>query len=300
MAIRQVRAATGAPFAANVFTHPTPRLDQPRADAFLAELQPLFAAAGGRAPSVLREIYRSFNDDDEMLQMLIEERPAVVSLHFGPASEGRMRALIEAGISVLATATSVTEAKVLEATGVTAIVVQGFDAGGHSGAFLGPPDPSTSGRAGLLTLVHEIAAAVRVPLVAAGGLMTGADVRQVIEGGAAGAQLGTAFIGCPESLAGALYKGCLGSGASTRLTSAISGRPARGLDNALMARMAALEAPVPDYPFTYDAVKQLIAAVGEPEFSVMWAGTGAALIRPMAAADLVGQFVSELGSEIDS
>ena len=124
-----------------------------------------------------------------------------------------------------------------------------------------------------------------------------------MEAGAAGAQLGTAFIACPESLAGSAYIKHLCSGATTRLTAAISGRPARGLDNALMTRLMTLKSPPPDYPFTYDAVKQLIATVRDPEFSVMWAGTGADQVRPMTAVDLVGQLAGqlarELGREVD-
>lgn len=293
-ALREVRSQTDAPIAVNLFVHPTPVRDPDREAQFLAELRADFEAVGSRPPTELLEIYTSFNDDDAMLEMLLEERPPVVSLHFGPATNSRMEALKGAGIIVLATATTVEEAKLLTSSGVDVLVMQGYGAGGHSGAFLSEPDPSTSGREGVTRLIESTAAVVDTPLVAAGGLMTGQDIRAMLDAGAAGAQLGTAFIGCPESLADEIYRQWLGRNPRTRMISAISGRPARGLENNLMLRMMSVKAPLPDYPITYDGIKQLIAVTSEPGFSVMWAGEGAARVRSLPAAELIDQIAREM------
>ena len=289
-------ALTDRPLAANLFVHDVPTPDPQIEARFLAELAPHFEAAGVAAPKAVHEIYRSFNEDEAMLEMLLQTRPAAVSLHFGLASEKIMSELRGAGIRVLATATSVVEALAVERSGVDVLVMQSFGAGGHSGAFLGPPDPETAGRAGLIGLIRETIAAVGVPVVAAGGLMTGQDVAEVIEAGACGAQLGTAFVPCPETLASDAYRRKLLAGTSTQLTSNISGRPARGVENELMAWANSVQSQPPDYPRCYDAVKQLVAAKQEPEFSVMWAGEGAAAARAYPAEQMLHQLGAELAA----
>ncbi|MGD8416748.1 MAG: nitronate monooxygenase [Pseudomonadales bacterium] len=298
-ALRATRALTRGPIAANVFTHPTPRRDPELEADFLHALAPLFEQAGGKAPTALTEIYSSFNDDDAMLEVLLDERPDVVSVHFGLAAPGRMQALRGADIFVIATATSVAEADALERAGVDAVVAQGFDAGGHSGAFLSEPDATTAGRDGLIRLVRNAVRAVRVPVIAAGGLMSGRDVRAVIEAGASAAQLGTAFLACPESLAGVAYRRRLMQGGETRLTSLISGRPARGLVNPLIRALEGVSLQVPDYPIAYDAVKQLVSATADSDFSVMWAGAGVGRIRALGAAELIAALRRELEQSME-
>jgi nitronate monooxygenase len=294
-ALEATRALTRRPIAANVFVHPTPRTGIGLQADFLTELRAAFEETGASPPETLREIYRSFNDDDEMLHLLLDARPEVVSLHFGVATPERMSELLGAGIKVLATATSVAEAQVLAESGVQGIILQSWDAGGHSGAFLGGPDPRTEGQRGLLELLRATLAVVNTPVVAAGGLMDGHSIRKAMEVGADGAQLGTAFVGCPESLAGDAYRAALAAGSATRLTASISGRPARGLDNALMNWARSVQARPPDYPLTYDGVKQLIAARKDPSFSVMWAGSGASQVRCLPASELVKLIAQELG-----
>lgn len=293
-ALAETMALTTGPIAANVFVHAAPVREPEKERRFLAEMAPAFLAAGGAVPGALREIYRSFNDDDDMLEMLLEMHPAVVSLHFGTAGAKRMSSLKEAGIRVLATATSLAEAQVLEASGVDGLVVQGFDAGGHSGAFLGAPDPESRGLAGLTDLIRAIVADVSVPVVAAGGIMTGGDVKTMLNAGASGAQLGTAFVATEESQASPAYRLALKSATGTALSANISGRPARGLYNELMRWAQSLESAPPDYPLTYDAVKQLVAARANAAFSVMWAGEGAHRSRSLPADELVGQLAREL------
>lgn len=293
-ALQEAFALTDGPIVANLFVHQTPRSDPQITAAFLAGIGPAFECAGAKAPECLNEIYRSFNDDDDMLQMLLDLKPAAVSLHFGAAQASHMCALKGAGIKVLATATSISEALLLEQLGVDLLVMQSYGAGGHSGAFLAPPDVSTAGRSGLMKLLEETVAAVDLPVVAAGGLMTGGDVAEVMSVGAVAAQMGTAFVGCPESLASARYRELLASGAPTRMTSNISGRPARMLLNELLIWAEGLAVTPPEYPLCYDAVKQLVAAKRNADFSVMWAGEAAINSRFLPARELLETLILEL------
>ncbi|MCY1538876.1 putative enoyl-[acyl-carrier-protein] reductase II [compost metagenome] len=261
-------------------------------------MRPLFAEFGAEPPAAIREIYRSFLDDPDMLQMLLEERPAVVSFHFGLPPSDWIRALQEAGICLLASATTLEEARLVERAGVDAIVAQGVEAGGHRGVF--DPEKGDAG-IGTLALVRLIARHSRLPVIAAGGIMDGQGITAALALGAEGAQLGTAFVPCPESAANAAYRAALkGERAHrTRITAAISGRPARGMVNRLWTDLDTADAPaLPDYPNTYDAAKALHAAAsakGCNDFAVQWAGQGAPLAREMPAADLVRLLVAEMG-----
>ncbi len=282
---------------ANVFCHRPPRADGPREAAWIERLRPEFSSLGAEPPRVLREIYKSFVEDDEMLAALLTERPKVVSFHFGVPSPERVRALRDAAIVLLGSATSLREARVLTAAGVHAVIAQGYEAGGHRGVF----DPEADDdRLGTMALTRLFVRELDVPVIAAGGIMDGAGVAAALRLGASATQLGTAFVACPESLADAGYRATLASHAAhhTVMTRAISGRPARCLAN----RFTALgrDAPprdIPDYPIAYDAGKALNAAgkkAGEPGFGAQWAGQGAPLTRPMPAADLVATLAREL------
>ena len=295
--IRETRALTSHPFNINVFCHAPARRDASREAAWLRHMAPLFAEAGAQPPHSLAEIYPSFLTDDAMLEVLLQERPAVVSFHFGLPSAQRITALRQAGIRMMATATNLQEAQAIEAAGLDVIVAQGVEAGGHRGMF----DPAASDeRLSTSVLVRHLATHSTLPVVAAGGIMDGHGIRATLDLGAAGAQLGTAFILCPESSANAAYRANLRSdrAAHTRLTCVLSGRPARGIVNRLIEHGEAAGAPEPaDYPVAYDAAKQLHAAAsqnGHHEFSAQWAGQGAPLAREMAAGTLVRQLIGEL------
>lgn len=297
--LHDTRALTDGPFNVNVFCHAPARRDAAREQAWLQHLAPLFEAYGAPVPAALDEIYRSFVDDPAACAMLLQERPAVVSFHFGLPAAEQVQALRRAGIYTLATATSLAEAQRIEQAGVDAIVAQGVEAGGHRGVF----DPGAQDE-GLSTavLVRLLAKATRLPLIAAGGIMDGQGVRAALDLGAVAAQLGTAFVLCPESAANAAYRAKLaGPGAhSTRLSSAISGRPARGIVNRLFAHGEALPGVLPaDYPVAYDAAKQLHAAAarqGVHAFAAHWAGQGAPLARALPAEALVRVLMDELGA----
>jgi nitronate monooxygenase len=274
----------------NVFCHAPARGDCARESKWIARLRPEFDRFGAAPPASLKEIYRSFVEDDEMLAVLVAERPKVVSFHFGVPSRERIEALRGAGIVLLGTATSVVEARALADAGVDGIVAQGYEAGGHRGVF---DLKAVDDRLGTLALTRLLARDVDRPVIAAGGIMDGAGIAAVLRLGAVAAQLGTAFVACDESQADAGYRAALKSDAAhhTVMTRAISGRPARCLANRFTALGRNVDSrAVPDYPIAYDAGKALHAAgkaKGEYGFGAQWAGQGAPLSRPMPAADLV-------------
>ncbi|MFC4426406.1 NAD(P)H-dependent flavin oxidoreductase [Deinococcus navajonensis] len=294
--IEATRALTARPFNVNVFCHAPAQRDAAREAAWLRYLGPLFAEVGLDVPEALNEIYRPFPQDRETLDLLLELCPAVVSFHFGLPPKDQLSALRQAGVLTLATATSPHEARLIERAGIDAVVAQGVEAGGHRGVF----DPNAMDE-GLSTtvLTRLLVRQTRLPVIAAGGIMDGPGIRAALDLGAAAVQLGTAFLLCPESGAHPAYRANLKSdrGATTRLTSVISGRPARGLVNRLIAYGEASGSPAPAaYPVAYDAAKQLHAAAakqGSHEFAAQWAGQGAPLAREMPAADLLRQLLLE-------
>jgi nitronate monooxygenase len=296
--IREVRAATDRPLNVNVFCHKPAIADLAREAAWLERLAPLFARYGAQPPRQLCEIYPSFIEDQDMLAMLLEERPKVVSFHFGLPSMEWIGALHAAGIVLLATATNLDEGRAIATAGIDAVVAQGYEAGGHRGVF----DPDLpDDRLGTLALVRLLVTGLEIPVIAAGGIMDGAGIAACLTLGASAAQLGTAFVACPESSADAGFRAALlGPGSRhTVMTSAISGRPARCLANRFTELGDTVEtSAIPSYPIAYDAGKALHAAAkaaGEFGYGSQWAGQGAPLARSLPAATLV----EELGSEME-
>nr|WP_314543748.1 nitronate monooxygenase [uncultured Massilia sp.] len=299
-AIDELRRLTDRPFGVNVFCHRPAMPDVAREAAWLDWLAPRFAAFGAAPPAALGTIYNTFVDDDAMLELFLELRPPSVSFHFGLPDARRIRALQDAGIVLLASATTPQEARQVEAAGIDVVVAQGHEAGGHRGTF----DPENGDAAiGTFALLPLVAQAVRIPVVAAGGIMNGAAIAAARRLGAQGAQLGTAFIPCPESSATSHHRALIAAGDAnvTAVTDVISGRPARGLVNRLFADVGAPDRPpVPDYPIAYDAAKALNAAAtknGSQDYSVNWAGQAFALARTMPAAELVATLGRELAEQ---
>ncbi|MGO4674977.1 NAD(P)H-dependent flavin oxidoreductase [Bosea sp. 2YAB26] len=295
--IADLRARTERAFNVNVFVHGPAKPDPEREAAWLHWLSPLFSEFGAAPPAALRTIYKSFADDADMLSMLVEARPPVVSFHFGLPSPQAIQRLKGAGTTLFATATNLEEARQIETAGIDAIVAQGIEAGGHRGVF----DPAAPDEAlGTVALTRLLVANSTLPVIAAGGIMDGAGIAAALDLGAVAAQLGTAFIACPESAADDAYRAALaGPGAyHTRLTALISGRPARCLANRFTDLHESVAARLPpDYPIAYDAGKALHAAAkakGEHGFGAQWAGQGAPLARAMPAAELVATLLREL------
>lgn len=295
--IHAVRARTQRPFNVNVFAHRPAVVDPAREAAWIERFRPAFARFHAEPPLQLREIYQSFQVDDAMLAVLVDERPHVVSFHFGLPDAPRMRMLQAAGIVLVASVTSLAEARAAQAAGVAAVVAQGYEAGGHRGVF----DPDTPDeRLATAPLVRLLAGEIALPIIAAGGLMTGSDIAGALRMGAAAAQLGTAFVATDESLADEGYRAALFSDAArhTVMTRAISGRPARSL----ASRFTDLTADIPDgevphYPVAYDLGKALHAAArakGAHGYGAYWAGMGAPRARAMSAAALVRKLADEI------
>jgi nitronate monooxygenase len=295
--IAAVRARTWRPFQVNVFCNRPAVADTDRETSWLARLGPDFARYGATPPPRLTEIYQSFLTDDAKLAVLLAGRPPIVSFHFGVPSRDRIEALRAAGIVLLATATRLEEGKVIAASGIDAVVAQGYEAGGHRGVF--EPDGADE-RLGTVALTRLLVSKLDIPVIAAGGIMDGAWIAASLALGAAAAQLGTAFIACPESSADAGYRAALlGVPAEhTVMTPVISGRPARCLANRFTALAERVErGAIPDYPIAYDAGKALHAAAktaGEFGYGAQWAGQGAPLARALPAAELVARLRSEM------
>jgi len=295
--ITAVRARTKRPFQVNVFCHKPAVADTAREASWLARLEPEFARFGAKPPIRLTEIYQSFLTDDAKLAVLLAERPAIVSFHFGVPARDRIEALRTAGIVLFATATNLEEGKIIAAAGIDAVVAQGYEAGGHRGVF--DPDRADD-RLGTVALTRLLMRKLDIPVIAAGGIMDGAGITASLTLGAVAAQLGTAFIACPESSADAGYRAALlGSAAEhTVMTAAISGRPARCLTNRFTALAEGVEREaIPNYPIAYDAGKALHAAAkaaGEFGCGAQWAGQGAPLARALSAAELVACLRNEM------
>ncbi len=291
------RRLTPCSFNVNLFVHATAVADADRERAWLVAMSAEFARYGAEPPTSLRTIYRSFLDDDDMLAMLVELAPPVVSFHFGLPAADRIAALRSAGCMLISTATSLVEAEAARKAGIDAVVAQGFEAGGHRGAF----DPAARDDClATMALTRLLVVRSGLPVIAAGGIMDGQGIAAALALGAVAAQLGTAFVACPESGADTAYRKALaGSGAMhTTMTRAISGRPARCLNNRFTAwGFGVAELPCPDYPIAYDAGKALHAAAkatGENGFGAHWAGQGAPLARALPAAQLVQILATEL------
>lgn len=294
--IAEVRARSNGPLNVNVFCHRPARPDPRRESAWIARFAPEFKKFEATPPAALGEIYRSFVEDDAMLAVLLDTRPQVVSLHFGLPSAARIDALQAAGIIVFASATSLAEARQAPAAGVDAIIAQGYEAGGHRGLF---DAEGADDRLGTMALTRLLARQIDRPIIAAGGIMDGAGIAAALHLGAAAAQLGTAFVGCDESLADAGYRAALFSDAAhhTVMTRTISGRPARCLANRFTHLGDIAATDIPDYPIAYDLGKALHSAgkaKGEFGFGAQWAGQGAPLARALPAADLVATLAAEL------
>ena len=269
-AIAQTRALTGKPFNINLFCHAPAVSDTERERQWLDWLAPRFAEFGVTPPAALKEIYTSFVVDADMLDMLLRERPAVVSFHFGLPSPEAIAALRDAGIVLLGNATSVAEARAIADAGL-----------------------------GTMALTRLLVRQFKLPVIAAGGIMDGAGIAAALALGAQAAQLGTAFVACPETSIDEGYRrALLGEPAHhTTFTSAISGRVARSMVNRFTELGEAPDSPpVPDYPIAYDAGKALHAAAkakGEFGYGAQWGGQAAALARSLPAAALVERLFDE-------
>jgi nitronate monooxygenase len=285
-----IARGTTRPYNVNFFCHTPPRSDPSREDAWRSRLRPYYEelgveilrgpAAPGRAPF-----------SHETADVLNEFKPPVVSFHFGlPAADllDRVRAW---GAKVLSSATTVDEARWLEARGVDAIIAQGLEAGGHRGLF--QSDDLTT-QLGTLALVPQIVKAVRVPVIAAGGIADAAGVAAMLALGAAAVQIGTAYLLCPEATTSAVHRAALASDGArhTAVTNVFTGRPARGIVNRIVREVGPMSDLAPAFPLATSAVmplRQAAEARGSGDFSPLWAGQNTSGCQSIPAAELTRQ-----------
>jgi len=290
--IRRMRQLTPRPFNINLFAggYETRKIDpQP-----MLEIVSEVHARLGLPPPVLPPV--PADPFDAQLEAVLEERPPVFSFTFGMPSPAQIAVLKKRGSAVIGTATTAHEARQLEQAGVDAIAAQGAEAGAHRGSFAAPFEDSM---VPLAALVREICASVAVPVIASGGIMDGRDAATAMALGAAAVQLGTAFLPCPESGAAPAYKRALleAKTDTTVITRAFSGRPARGLTNAFIAKVAGKEDSILPFRQQNDLTRPMRNAAGQQgiaDFISLWAGQGVARSRALPAADLVKTLVDEM------
>ncbi|WP_158903652.1 nitronate monooxygenase family protein [Burkholderia sp. L27(2015)] len=299
--IKETRALTAKPFNINVFCHGPATANEAIERQWLSWLTPHFKEYGATPPASLSEIYTSFLADPAMLEVFLEEKPAIVSFHFGLPSAEVIAALRKAGIKLLATATNLKDAERIAAADVDAIVAQGIEAGGHRGAF---DLHARDDRLGTFALTRLLVKEFKLPIIASGGIMDGAGIAAALALGAQAAQLGTAFVACPETSIDEGYRRALlgESARHTTFTAAISGRLARSMVNKFTELASDEKSPqAPMYPIAYDAGKALHAAAkakGEFGYGAQWAGQAAALARSLPATELFAQLESELRESV--
>jgi len=285
-----VRDATDGPFNVNFFCHTEPELTEADATRTRERFGPLFEELGLDDPVEAGVPPIAF--DENRLAALLEIRPAVASFHFGLPDRPALDAVREAGCRTLSSATTVAEAESLVERGVDAVIAQGAEAGGHRGSFLVAGD---DGPVGTLALVPQVADAVDVPVIAAGGIADGRGMAAALALGAAGVQIGTGFLACPETAIDPLYREGLRSAEAdaTTITRAFSGRPARAVRNRATDELA--EGAIA-YPAQLSISAPLAAAAaerGSSEFLPMWAGQAAPLAEEIPAGELVKRIAAD-------
>ena len=285
--VQAIRAQTGQPFNLNFFCHTEPAPDAQAEAAWRDALRPYYGELGVDAAQIAAGASRA--PFGEQAALLVEEfRVPVASFHFGLPAAPLLQRVKAAGAFVLASATTVDEARWLEAHGADAVIAQGLEAGGHRGHFL---SDDLGRQLGSFALLPQVKQAVRVPVIAAGGIADAAGVAAAIALGADGVQVGTAYLLCPEATTSALHRAALQSPAAahTALTNLFTGRPARGIVNRVMRELGPLRAPHVAFPLSTAALAPLRAAAearGSGDFSPLWSGQNNTGCRPIAAAEL--------------
>ena len=285
--LEALRAGTARPFNVNFFCHDPPVPSPAREAAWRTALAPYFAQFG-IDPATIPAGPGRIPFSPEAADVLEQFKPAVVSFHFGLPSPALLARVKAWGSKVLSSATTVDEALWLERHGVDAVIAQGVEAGGHRGMFL--TDDLTT-QVGTLALVPQVVRAVKVPVIAAGGIADRAGVQAALALGAAGVQVGTAYLLCPEATTSAIHRAALKSDAArhTALTNLFTGRPARGIVNRLMRESGPMSPAAPAFPLATAAIAPIRAraeATGSGDFSPLWSGQNEGGCLEIPAAEL--------------
>lgn len=293
--LEAIKAQTAKPYNVNFFCHAAPAPSAEREAAWRAALAPYYREYGidpdkipagpGRAPF-----------SEEFADALEPYRPPVVSFHFGLPPKKLLDRVKGWGSKVLCTATTVDEARWLEAQGVHAVIAQGVEAGGHRGMFR--TDDLTT-QVGTFALLPQVLRAVKLPVIAAGGIADARGVAALLAMGAAGVQVGTAYLLCPEAITSTVQRAALKSDAArhTALTNVFTGRPSRGIVNRVMRELGMISAAAPDFPLATGAIAPLRAkaeAAGSGDFTPLWSGQNATGCKEVPAAQLTRELAAEL------
>jgi nitronate monooxygenase len=289
--VATLRSATSKPFNLNFFIHGATKTEDAVFQQTRKRLLPWYEALGlGEPPSQLPAHLSTFDDDH--LSLLLEVRPAVVSFHFGTPDLAVISALKKVGIVLISSATTVAEAQALEASGMDAVIAQGWEAGGHRGSHQ-PSDPSEG--VGTFALVPQIVDAVKIPVIAAGGVGDGRGIAAAFALGASGVQIGTAFLSCPEAGTDPRRRTHLlaAKESDTMVTNAISGRSARVKRSRYAEVMDKSREPLPAYPQLYALSDPLLKVANDEEISFHLYGQAARLNRDLPAAVLLHSFITD-------
>lgn len=288
-----IRQRTSRPINVNFFCHRPPEPNPAREANWKHHLERYYVELGldptTPVPSAVRMPF-----DSAMCDVVVEFAPEVVSFHFGLPEPGLLDRVRATGAKIIASATTVDEARWLEEHGCDAIIAQGYEAGGHRGLFL-TQDIAT--QAGTMALVPQVVDAVKVPVIAAGGI---ADARGIVAAfalGASAVQMGTAYLFCPEAKTTPIHRDALKrvKDNNTVITNVLTGRPARGLVNRIIREFGPLTDQAPEFPLAAGAITPLRAKAegnGSGDFSALWSGQGAALAKEMPAGELTRQLAA--------
>ncbi len=298
-AYQVIRQRTARPVNLNFFCHAAPIVDAKRDEVWRNRLQRYYQELeldpSAKTPFPMRAPF-----DAQMCALVEELQPPIVSFHFGLPPQNLLARVKAAGATVLSSATTVEEARWLEHEGADAVIAQGFEAGGHRGMFL-TSDLST--QIGTFALVPQIVDAVRVPVVASGGIADARGIVAALALGAAAVQIGTAYLRCPEAKTSALHRAALASANDddTVLTNVFTGRPARGIANRFVREQGPISEAAPPFPLATNASLPLrLKAEGRNsiDFSPLWSGQAGRLARPVPARQLTTQLAEEALSRL--
>lgn len=299
-ALESIRRGTARPINLNFFCHKPPPADPVRESAWRAQLAPYYAEFGLDAAAPLPAASRK-PFDSAFCAVVEEFKPEVVSFHFGLPAADLLRRVKASGAKIISSATTVAEARWLEAQGCDAIIAMGLEAGGHRGHFLAS---DMSRQVGTFALVPQVADAVKVPVIAAGAIGDARGIVAALALGAAAVQIGTAYLFCPEAKVPPLHLQALRNAADddTAITNVFTGGPARGIFNRLMREVGPMSTAAPPFPLAAVALAPLRAKsepTGSGDFINLWSGQAAALGRELPAGELTrtlaAQALAELG-----
>jgi len=290
----KIRTGTKKPINLNFFCHAPPSLSNAREAKWRDRLAPYYRELG-IDPSVPIPTSNRTAFDAEMCDVVEEVKPEVVSFHFGLPQAALVERIKAIGCVIISSATTAAEARWLEAHGVDAVIAQGYEAGGHRGMFL---TDDIAGQVGTFALIPQIVDAVKVPVIAAGAVTDARGIVAALALGAAGVQIGSAYLWCREAKISAPHRAALEAvrDDGTALTNLMTGRPARGIVNRVMREIGPISDAAPDFPLAAGALAPLRAkaeAQGSDDFSPLWAGQAASLGRALPAGELTRRLAAE-------